>query len=118
MFLKGVYMKTITKVLKKGQIQITAETYLDLVLTISELNTPLTVDMKDDLIAYAYAESKTIGADETVAFLEVEDGTYIAQLFKDEIVALYPIHDGELYVLRIVREGDLSYKAFSSQIAL
>jgi len=80
-------MKTLIKDLENNsQMMIVSETYVDLVQAVCKLDLLLTTSMKDDLISYAYEESKTFGADEEVAFLMYEEGKYVAKLFFDVLV--------------------------------
>ena len=62
-------------------VTIQAEEYVDLMFTLDKLNITFSSRVLDDIIALAYRERQVIGADDSVLFEEMEDGSVEAGFF-------------------------------------
>ena len=76
-------MQTLTIRDRQTTITIQAEEYVDLMFTLDKLNITFSSRVLDDIIALAYRERQVIGADDSVLFEGMEDGSLEAGFFID-----------------------------------
>ena len=95
-----------------------ADSYIEIIRTMLDSRDSMWVSWHgvNDIIALAREEVHSIGASETVEFIEINKGMLVSSYFLDSLLVIIPDHS-EGYILRVVNKADeeLLYKALATE---